>query len=128
MNYNGKTYTLVPSKSGDFEGVKAICESKGLSVYEPRDNVTYYTVFEATQKAGMKIIYLNMQRKWLENEEKWEPFRYVSDNTELIWNHGWHSWHYADDEACLTTYFSLGGGDDWISLRCNGNGQIVCQN
>ena len=76
VDHNGKTYTLVPSKSGNFEDIKAICQSKGLSVYEPRDNSTYYTVFQETQKAGMVINYMNMQRKWLENEKKWYPVRF----------------------------------------------------
>ena len=132
VEFNGKTYTLVPSKSGDFEGVKAVCESKGLSVYEPRDNATYYTVFEATQKAGMVINYMNMQRKWLQNEKKWEPFKYVSDNTELVWSHNFKenepNLDYGNGEACLTTFFAPGSEDDWIALRCIRNGQIVCQN
>ena len=132
VDHNGKTYTLVPYKSGDFEDVQAICQSKGLSVYEPRDNSTYYAVFQETQKAGMVINYMNMRRKWLENEKKWTPYKYLSDNTELTWKHDFKedepNLDYGNGEACLTTFFVPGSEDDWIALRCIRNGQIICQN
>ena len=72
VNYNGKTYTLVPSQSGDFDTVKEICQSKGLTVFEPRDKETYYTIYKETEKAGMLLNFLNMKRNWLQVEQKWE--------------------------------------------------------
>ena len=73
VKHNGKTFTLVPSKSGDFETVKSVCQTKGLKVFEPRDNDTFHKVFKEAQKAGQVIVYLGLQRKWSHAEYKWEP-------------------------------------------------------
>lgn len=75
---------------------------------------------------------MNMRRKWLENEKKWTPYKYLSDNTELTWKHDFKedepNLDYGNGEACLTTFFVPGSEDDWIALRCIRNGQIICQN
>ena len=73
VQHNGKTYTLVPSRSGDFEGVKEECEWRDLKVFEPRDKESFYAVYNKAYEAGMTLIFMNMRRSWLASEKKWGP-------------------------------------------------------
>ena len=63
VEHNGKTYTLMPSKSGDFEQVINICGDLGLMVFEPRNQTEYDAVYTDAKELGMGIVYLNIQRK-----------------------------------------------------------------
>ena len=63
MTHNGKSYTLMPSKSGNFEEVKAICEAKDMMIFEPRNKEDYDAVYEKARENGMDMIYMNIQRE-----------------------------------------------------------------
>ena len=63
MTHNGKSYTLMPSKSGNFEEVKAICEAKEMMIFEPKSKEEYDAVFEKAMENGMDMVYMNIRRE-----------------------------------------------------------------
>ena len=53
----------MPSKSGNFEEVKAICEAKDMMMFEPRNKEDYDVVYEKAKENGMDMIYMNIRRE-----------------------------------------------------------------
>ena len=65
VQHNGKTYTLMPSKSGNFEQGRF-----GIDDVEPRNQTEYDAVYTDAKELGMGIVYWNIQRKKIRNPSK----------------------------------------------------------
>ena len=125
VEHNGKTYTLMPSKSGNFEEVTKICGDLDLMMFEPRNQAEYDAVYAEAKALGMDMIYLNIQR---ENPES--KFKFLSDNTEIDWNN-WASGepnnHEGKGENCVTSHFWSYFKGQWVDVLCSNVGQVICQ-
>ena len=122
---DGKSYTLMPSKSGNFEEVKAICEDQGLMMFEPRNEATYDAVYAKAKEHGLDMIYMNIQR---ENPES--KFKFLSDNIEIDWDYWAPSEpnnYGGNGENCVSSHFLRANKGQWIDIMCEYVGQVICQ-
>ena len=64
VSFEGKKFTIKPSRSGNMSEVQDICKESGLRLFEPRDEATYTAVYEvAKEEARLDQIWLNVKRE-----------------------------------------------------------------
>ena len=70
VTHNGTRYTIKPSRSGDFNEVKRLCEAEGQMLFEPRDEATWEAVYAKAREAGQTLIWLGIQQQKGEASDK----------------------------------------------------------
>merc|ERR1719357_332932 len=150
---NGTTYKFKPSTSGTLEEARSVCSADGMMLFEPRDQASYDAVLEKARTTGQDLIWMNVKQDNQTDKTKQRKFRYMSDNTEVVWS-DWPphkpglvgKWHGEDvplekRDLCVQATQVQWTGDwlrgevnryspwrpVWNDLNCNKIGQIVCQ-
>lgn len=125
VTHEGKRYIIKLSQSGNLTEAQKICAEEGMIVFQPVDNSTSSAIIAQATKLGLNRIWLNIKRKDSES-----PFKYLSNNEELVWE-DWAKHepnnHDGQGEFCVQTHWHGPWQTQWMDIVCSSDGTIVCQ-